>query len=170
MKYRNMNQSAFLNQLESSKLNQKYHIAIQSNAVPIMPGQRRNRTTKAAAGLDSKDLVPADPKAMRLAMMTPTRENAATAQAKYVRFAAGETIQLRRIGRYSICRRTLSAVLRVIQPRLTRRSRDGFSGRLGSAQKILGIHHYIPSQPVALAFRAQIGMIPQRKMHNAPLP
>src|SRR5438132_9433882 len=69
-----MNQSAFLNQLESSKLNQKYHIAIQSNAVPIMPGQRRNRTTKAAAGLDSKDLVPADPKAMRLAMMTPTRE------------------------------------------------------------------------------------------------
>jgi len=165
-----MNQSAFLNQLESSKLNQKYNIAIQSNAVPIMPGQRRNRTTKAAAGLDSKDLVPADPKAMRLAMMTPTRENAATAQAKYVRFAAGETIQLRRIGRYSICRRTLSAVLRVIQPRLTRRSRDGFSGRLGSAQKILGIHHYIPPQPIALAFCTQIGMIPQRKMHNAPLP
>src|SRR5437879_6424091 len=91
-----MNQSAFLNQLESSKLNQKYHIAIQSNAVPIMPGQRRNRTTKAAAGLDSKDLVPADPKAMRLAMMTPTRENAATAQAKYVRFAAAETTHFRR--------------------------------------------------------------------------
>src|SRR5438093_12769360 len=102
-----MNQSAFLNQLESSKLNQKYHIAIQSNAVPIMPGQRRNRITKAAAGLDSKDLVPADPKAMRLAMMTPTRENADTAQAKYVRYAAGATITMRQLCMYSTCRRHL---------------------------------------------------------------
>src|SRR2546430_13242930 len=137
-----MNQSAFLNQLESSKLNQKYHIAIQSNAVPIMPGQRSNRTTKAAAGLDSKDLVPADPKAMRLAMMTPTRENAATAQAKYVRFAAGETIQLRRIGRDSICRRTFLAVLPVIQPRPTPRSRDGFFCSLGGAPQNFGVHHH----------------------------
>src|SRR2546425_9370666 len=126
-----MNQRAALSQLESSKLNQKYHIAIQSNAVPIMPGQRRNRTAKVAAGLDSKDLVPADPKAMRLAMMTPTRENAATAQAKYVRFAAGETIQLRRIGRDSIFCRTLLAMLPVIQPRLTPRSKDGFFWQLG---------------------------------------
>jgi|SRR5690349_2131361 hypothetical protein len=166
-----MNQSAFLNQLESSKLNQKYHIATQSNAVPIKPGQRRNRTTNAAAGLDAKDAAPAYPKAIRLEMRTPTRENAATAQAKYVRFAAGETIQLRRIGRYSICRSACCINRpRVIQVTLTRRSRDCFSGRLGPAQKILGINHYIPPQPVALAFRTQVGVISQRQVHDAPLP
>src|SRR5438093_11765340 len=142
-RYNKMNQTVLLRTPESSNLNQKYDIAIQSIAVPRIPGHTRHRTNKAADELDSKDTKPADPNAMRLAMMTPTRENAATAQAKYVRFAAGETIQLRRIGRYSICRRTLSAVLRVIQPRLTRRSRDGFSGRLGSAQKTLGVHHNI---------------------------
>jgi len=101
-RYNKMNQTVLLRIPESSKLNQKYHIAIQSIAVPRIPGHTRHRTNKAAVELDSKDPKPADPNAMRLAIITPKRESAVRAQMKYVRTAIRDTIQFRLIGRYSI--------------------------------------------------------------------
>src|SRR5437588_2992999 len=59
-RYNKMNQTVLLRTPESSKLNQKYHIAIQSIAVPRIPGHTRHRTNKAAVELDSKDPKPAD--------------------------------------------------------------------------------------------------------------
>ena len=81
-RYSKMNQPVLLTKPESSKLNQKYHIAIQSIAVPRIPGHTRHRTNKAAVELDSKDWKPADPNAMRLVIITPKSESAARAQMK----------------------------------------------------------------------------------------
>src|SRR5712691_10857106 len=97
-RYNKMNQTVLLRTPESSKLNQKYHIAIQSIAVPRIPGHTRHRTNKAAVELDSKDPKPADPNAMRLAIITPKRESAVRAQMKYLWTSIRDTIQFRLIG------------------------------------------------------------------------
>jgi hypothetical protein len=81
-RYNKKNQTVLLRKPESSKLHQKYHIAIQSIAVPRIPGQTRHRTNKAAVALDSKDSKPADANAMRLVIITPKSESAARAQMK----------------------------------------------------------------------------------------
>src|SRR5438552_16610456 len=101
-RYNKMNQTVLLRIPESSKLNQKYHIAIQSIAVPRIPGHTRHGTNKAAVELDSKDPKPADPNAMRLAIITPKREKAVRAQTKYSSTAKRDKNQFRIIGRYSI--------------------------------------------------------------------
>src|SRR5437899_6809811 len=98
-RYNKMNQTVLLRIPESSKLNQKYHIAIQSIAVPRIPGHTRHRTNKAAVELDSKDPKPADPNAMRLAIITPKMETAVRAQMKYVRNAIRQPIILLLVGR-----------------------------------------------------------------------
>src|SRR5437763_5004648 len=113
-RYNKMNQTVLLRTPESSKLNQKYHIAIQSIAVPRIPGHTRHRTKKAAVELDSKDPKPADPNAMRLAIITPKRESAVRAQMKYVWTAIRDTIQFRLIGRYSIA--VLASMTLRVQP------------------------------------------------------
>src|SRR5438876_7460173 len=94
-RYNKMNQTVLLRTPESSKLNQKYHIAIQSIAVPRIPGHTRHRSNKAAVELDSKDPNPAQPNAIRLAIITPKRETAVQAQMKYVSTAILDTNQTR---------------------------------------------------------------------------
>src|SRR5205809_8121909 len=101
-RYNKMNQTVLLRTPESSKLNQKYHIAIQSIAVPRIPGHTRHRTNKAAVELYSKDPKPADPNAMRLAIITAKRESAVRAQKKYMRNAIRDKIQYQLISTDSI--------------------------------------------------------------------
>src|SRR5204863_7566500 len=101
-RYNKMNQTVLLRTPESSKLNQKYHIAIQSISVPRIPGHTRHSTNKAGVELDSEDPKPADPNAMRLAIITPKRESSARALRNYVRTAIGNTIPFRLLGRYSM--------------------------------------------------------------------
>src|SRR5207253_8833287 len=101
-RYNKMNQTVLLRTPESSKLNQKYHIAIQSIAVPRIPGHTTHRTNKAAVDLDSNDPKPADPNAMRLAIITPKRESALRAQMKYGRTAIRDKTQFRQIDNYGM--------------------------------------------------------------------
>src|SRR5436853_6755677 len=98
-RYNKMNQTVLLRTPESSKLNQKYHIAIQSIAVPRIPGHTRHRTNKAAVELDSKDPKPADPNAMRLAIIPTKRESAVSAQMIYVSTAIRKTTPCQLISR-----------------------------------------------------------------------
>ncbi|MGA8151544.1 MAG: hypothetical protein WB952_11385 [Terriglobales bacterium] len=91
-----------MSQLDLSKVNQKYHMAIDSTAVPKMPGQRTTRTVKAAMGDPSSEVIPDACIAIVLARIPPKRENAATAQTKYTRRAVSEIIHSLLMGKYSM--------------------------------------------------------------------